>query len=389
MPPPYSGSTSATSMATLDGFQNSPSTMAGLQQLLTFDNGVQLVQASNGILARGNQYANTLTGLLSNVKLQTQFPANNGLAAQLRTVANVMAGSQSAWPDPPDLLLHSGGFDTHSEQLETQTPLLQQLSQAVAAFYTATKELGIDSSVTTFTASEFGRTLTPSGADGSDHAWGNHHFIVGSGVAGGRFYGSFPLLTPGGANDANTRGVLIPHHRGGSVRIHSGAMVRRATGQLADGLPEHRQLRHQPARVPRLAPEEMARQVLHFLRRLSAMGRIAGRNARGQSAGARITKGRIAAIAAGLILIVAGGTAQTPAPQAPLPNTPDPHEEPTGQNVPTGSKDPVVPDQAVLDPNRYNAQIEPRDQEDRRPGPSSPSPLRRWTRKKRSSAGGN
>ena len=102
------------------------------------------------------------------------------------------------------------GFDTHSAQLETQTPLLQQLSQAVLAFYQATQELGIDRNVTTFTASEFGRTLTPSGTDGSDHAWGNHHFIIGSGVKGGRFYGNFPLLAPGGANDANTRGVLIP-----------------------------------------------------------------------------------------------------------------------------------------------------------------------------------
>ncbi len=86
------------------------------------------------------------------------------------------------------------GFDTHSLQVETQTPLLQQLSQAVLAFYQATQELGIDGSVTTFTASEFGRTLTPSGADGSDHAWGNHHFVIGSGVKGGQFYGNFPLL---------------------------------------------------------------------------------------------------------------------------------------------------------------------------------------------------
>jgi uncharacterized protein (DUF1501 family) len=52
------------------------------------------------------------------------------------------------------------GFDTHSSQFETQTPLLQQLSQAVLAFYQSTQELGIDGSVTTFTASEFGRTLT-------------------------------------------------------------------------------------------------------------------------------------------------------------------------------------------------------------------------------------
>jgi uncharacterized protein (DUF1501 family) len=70
--------------------------------------------------------------------------------------------------------------------------------------------LGIDGSVTTFTASEFGRTLTPSGTDGSDHAWGSHHFVVGSGVKGGQIFGSFPLLVPGGDDDASNRGVLIP-----------------------------------------------------------------------------------------------------------------------------------------------------------------------------------
>src|SRR5271166_1474576 len=198
-----------TGMATLSPL-GSTSANAGMQQLLTFDNGVQLVQAANGIMTRGNAYANTLTGLLSGVTLQTQFPAGNPLAAQLQTVARVMAVRNQLGLSRQIFFCVLDGFDTHSGQLETQTPLLQQLSQAVLAFYQATVELGIDSSVTTFTASEFGRTLTPSGTDGSDHAWGNHHFIVGSGVKGGQFYGNFPLLAPGGSDDANTRGVLIP-----------------------------------------------------------------------------------------------------------------------------------------------------------------------------------
>jgi uncharacterized protein (DUF1501 family) len=102
------------------------------------------------------------------------------------------------------------GFDTHSDQLEGQAVLLQQLSAAVSAFYQATQELGIEQNVTTFTASEFGRTLNPSNADGSDHAWGNHHFILGGSVLGGKMYGNFPLLALGGATDANSRGTLIP-----------------------------------------------------------------------------------------------------------------------------------------------------------------------------------
>jgi uncharacterized protein (DUF1501 family) len=198
-----------TGMATLSAL-SSASANAAMQQLLTFDNGVQLVQAGNGIMTRGNNYANTLTGLLNGVTLQTQFPAGNPLAAQLQTVARVMAVRNQLGLTRQVFFCLLDGFDTHSLQMETQTPLLQQLSQGVLAFYKATQELGIDGSVTTFTASEFGRTLTPSGSDGSDHAWGNHHFIVGTGVKGGKFYGNFPLLAPGGSSDANTRGVLIP-----------------------------------------------------------------------------------------------------------------------------------------------------------------------------------
>src|SRR5579863_3887261 len=198
-----------TGMATLNGL-SSASANAGMQQLLTFDNGVQLVQAANGIMTRGNTYANTLTGLLSDVALQTPFPAGNPLATQLQTVAKVMAVRNQLGLTRQIFFCLLDGFDTHGSQLGTQGPLLQQLSQAVLAFYQATQELAIDGSVTTFTASEFGRTLTPSGGDGSDHAWGNHHFIIGTSVKGGKFYGNFPLLVPGGSDDAGSRGVLLP-----------------------------------------------------------------------------------------------------------------------------------------------------------------------------------
>jgi uncharacterized protein (DUF1501 family) len=210
VPPPYKGSPYPTGMATLSGIQNAPSTATGFQQLLTFDNGMQLVQAGNGVLNRGNDYATTLTGLLQKPNITTPFPANNYLAAQLQTVANVMSVRTELGLNRQIFFCQLGSFDTHSQQRETQQALLQQVSQAVLAFYQATQELGIEQNVTTFTASEFGRTLNPSGYDGSDHAWGSHHFVVGGGVQGGQFFGSFPLLALGGANDANNRGTLIP-----------------------------------------------------------------------------------------------------------------------------------------------------------------------------------
>jgi uncharacterized protein (DUF1501 family) len=210
IPPPPSGSTAATGMVTMLGTQMANAPLAGVQQLLAFDNGLQLVQAGNGIVTRGINYANTLTGLLQTSTLKTVFPANNPLAAQLQTAANVMSVRSQLGLTRQIFFCDFGSFDTHGTQLETQQALLQQLSQALLAFYQATQELGIASSVTTFTASEFGRTLTPSGADGSDHAWGNHHFILGGGVQGGQFYGTFPSLALGSENDANLRGTLIP-----------------------------------------------------------------------------------------------------------------------------------------------------------------------------------
>ena len=210
VPPAYSGSNGVTGMVTLTGVDYAPSTAVGLQQLLTFDNGLQLVQAGNGVLSRGNNYANTMTSLLKTSSLTTTFPANSTLAAQLQTVANVISVRSELGLTRQIFFCQLGSFDTHGTQRETQQALLQQLSQAVLAFYQATQEMGISQSVTTFTASEFGRTLSPSGSDGSDHAWGSNHFIIGGGVQGGKFYGTFPELVLGGPNDANSRGTMIP-----------------------------------------------------------------------------------------------------------------------------------------------------------------------------------
>ncbi len=209
--PAPNGTNGATGMATLmDASYYGNPTTADMQQLLSFDNGLQLVQAGNKILTRGNNYATTLSGLLKSSNITTPFPSSNPLAAQLLTVANVMSVRSQLGLNRQIFFCQLGSFDTHGSQHATQQMLLTQLSQAVAAFYAATQELGISQQVTTFTVSEFGRTLTPSGTDGSDHAWGNHHFILGGAVKGGKFYGKFPDLAVGTSIDANNRGTFIP-----------------------------------------------------------------------------------------------------------------------------------------------------------------------------------
>ncbi|MGD1092249.1 MAG: DUF1501 domain-containing protein [Bryobacteraceae bacterium] len=182
------------------------------QQLLTFDNGLQLVQQANGIVSRGAAYVNVLNGLLASATpLQTQFPAGNPLAAQLNMVARIIGVHAGLGLNRQIFFCSLDGFDTHGSQISIQTPLLQQLSQALNAFDNATVELGVAQQVTSFTSSEFGRTLMANSSGGTDHAWGNHHLIVGGSVAGGDLYGTYPTLTLGNATyDATGRGSMIP-----------------------------------------------------------------------------------------------------------------------------------------------------------------------------------
>jgi uncharacterized protein (DUF1501 family) len=139
--------------------------------------------------------------------LVTQFPAT-GLGQQLHTTARLIQARQGLSQQRQVFFCTSGGYDTHGSQLPTQTQLLQELSDALAAFYAATVEMAVESNVTAFTASDFGRTYLSNGT-GSDHGWGSHHLIVGGAVQGGRLFGHLPALAVGGPDDT-AQGRWIP-----------------------------------------------------------------------------------------------------------------------------------------------------------------------------------
>jgi uncharacterized protein (DUF1501 family) len=104
-----------------------------------------------------------------------------------------------------------GWFDDHSDQLPAHDNLMEQLDAALGAFYTSLEtDLQLADEVTTFTESEFGRTGNPSSSNGSDHASGSHHFVLGGSVKGGGAYGKFPVHALRGPNDAGSRGLWIP-----------------------------------------------------------------------------------------------------------------------------------------------------------------------------------
>ena len=87
-------------------------------------------------------------------------------------------------------------------------PLLQQLADAMAAFYGDLKKANMSEKVTTFTMSDFGRRIMAN-ETGTDHGWAGHQLIMGGAVNGDKAYGKWPDLTPGSEYDYNN-GRLIP-----------------------------------------------------------------------------------------------------------------------------------------------------------------------------------
>jgi len=139
--------------------------------------------------------------------LKAVFPGTN-TAVSLKMVAKMISISQNLGLRRQIFFVQVGGWDMHGAQATAFGPLVAEISGAMKAFYDATVELGVANQVTTFTASDFGRTYIPN-AGGTDHGWGNHQFIMGGAVQGGDIYGTMPSLTVG-ANDDTGRGRWIP-----------------------------------------------------------------------------------------------------------------------------------------------------------------------------------
>lgn len=134
--------------------------------------------------------------------------ANDGLAKQLRVVAQMIAAGQTLGMRRQVFMVSMGGFDTHANQMRDQPVLMARVAQGIDYFMQAMNTMGMLDNVTLFTASDFGRTLNSNG-DGSDHGWGSHHFIVGGGARGATVHGTFPVTALGTSTDVGS-GRLLP-----------------------------------------------------------------------------------------------------------------------------------------------------------------------------------
>lgn len=137
----------------------------------------------------------------------TQFSAG-GLSQSLRQIARIISVRDAFSAPRQTFFITVGGWDHHDDVLENQAAMLPPVSAALREFRDALIELGVLDRVTTFTISDFGRTLTSNGK-GSDHGWGGHHLVMGGSVRGGQFYGDYPELSPSSALDVG-RGIYAP-----------------------------------------------------------------------------------------------------------------------------------------------------------------------------------
>ena len=197
----YSGSTAASAR------------MNAVRQLLAQASGNALVVGASDIGAQALDLSATVNPILANAN-STIAPLftnlNTSTANQLYQVAKLIEARAATGAARQIFFVQLGSFDTHGDQLNRQQNLFEELSPALKAFYDATVALGVASQVTTFTLSDFGRTLQPASGGGTDHAWGSHHFIIGGAVQGGKIYGRYPQLSLGGPDDAEKEGRWLP-----------------------------------------------------------------------------------------------------------------------------------------------------------------------------------
>jgi uncharacterized protein (DUF1501 family) len=200
----------------LSGFSTGSADAArrsALAQLLGIDQQADLVNAAQNVMSGALTGSATLNPILTttDATLTGRFGAlTSNFAKQMLAIAKVIEARSSLGASRQVFLATLGSFDTHTDEVNRQQSLLADLDAGLTAFHGAMADIGAGSSVTSFTLSDFSRTLLPNTGGGTDHAWGSHHLVIGDAVHGGQFYGTMPTLALGGPDDEGSEGRWIP-----------------------------------------------------------------------------------------------------------------------------------------------------------------------------------
>lgn len=211
----YSGSTGAANAAknaAIDAFANGAALGA-------------VTDATGRAIAASYEQASTANALLSAgsaldahfVNPDTGAALTSDVARQLMRVARMIEARGSLGHNRQTFFVSHGGYDNHSGQTNggnndtgTHANLLRDLAMALAGFHRAMQSIGMAENVTAFTMSDFGRTFRGNAQNGTDHAWGSNHLVVGGNVAPGGIFGSYPDPVLGGAHDIGSDGRFVP-----------------------------------------------------------------------------------------------------------------------------------------------------------------------------------
>lgn len=209
---PYAGIEEIEAFADKDWPRYKRSRIAAWQKILQ-NNSPSLLnqQLSNTYVRTEERIGNLVDQYDSAPEINTVFPDQGQFGKQLSTVAKMISIREGLGMKRQIFFVGIGGWDTHGNQLIEHAERLATLNAGLSSFYKATEELGVKDSVTTFTASDFGRTLSING-DGTDHAWAGHHLVMGGAVNGGQIHGQMPELVLDGPDDAQDTGRLIPKY---------------------------------------------------------------------------------------------------------------------------------------------------------------------------------
>ena len=183
--------------------------VAAYQTLLDQTQSHLFAQAFADTQNRSLTLGQSVSSALSTITpITTEFTQSSRLASSLNMIANLIAARSELGMSRQIFFIGIGDYDTHGDQSNRYPLLMRELNHSLKSFYDATVELGVSDQVTTFTATDFGRTLTSNG-DGTDHGWGSHQMVMGDAIDGGMFFGTMPELVIGSIDDIG-EGRIIP-----------------------------------------------------------------------------------------------------------------------------------------------------------------------------------